>query len=144
MVRLAQCRRGFLEQLAPLFWRRSKGAVAWTRRYFRFLLLTGRATLLVAVQEGQVIGMACARKVAVPPVYDPGGPTILVDDFAVADQALWEDVGGALLHAVFKAARSNSTAAQVIVVAPVGDEAQSAWLATQELLPVSTWWTKPV
>jgi GNAT superfamily N-acetyltransferase len=35
-----------------------------------------------------------------PPVYAPGGPTALIDDFTVADPAAWDSVGGWLFEAV--------------------------------------------
>ena len=140
MVRLSERNRLFLEQLAPRFWRRSPGAARWTGRYFRFLFVTRRAAMLVAEEQREVVGMLIGRRVSAPPVYEPGGPTLLIDDFCVAAPELWPSAGAALLDA----ATRDTVFAQVIVIAPVGDTAKSQWLASAGLAPVSSWWTKPL
>jgi ribosomal protein S18 acetylase RimI-like enzyme len=140
MVSLAGRQRKLQEQLEPRFWRRSPGAAGWTRRYFRFLLVTRRATLLVAEDQGEVAGMLIARRVGAPPVYDPGGASLMIDDFCVLSPASWPSVGAALLEAAIQ----GSSAAQVIIVAPVRDAAKSQWLASAGLTPVSSWWTRPL
>jgi hypothetical protein len=140
VVRLSQHNRLLLEQLAPRFWRRSPGEARWTRRYFRFLLVTRRAAILVAEEQGELVGLLIGRRVPAPPVYDPGGPALLIDDFCVAAPELWATVGAALLEA----ATRGSTFTQIIVIAPVGDVAKSQWLESAGRAPVSSWWTKPL
>ncbi len=141
MVELAGQRRLLLEQFAPRFWRRAPDAPRRTSRYLRFLLLTGRATLFVAEEHGRLVGMLNARRVAAPPVYDPGGASLLIDDFFVTDPQLWPSAGAMLLDAAARRGRELG-AVQLIVVAPVQDQAQSDWLAAHDLAPVSSWWVK--
>jgi len=143
MLSLIEAHRRSLEQLAPGFWRRSARAPGWTRRYFRFLLVTRRATMLVAEEQSQVVGMLIGRRVAAPPVYDPGGASLLIDDFCVLSPDLWPRAGAALLDAAMRGLGRPSVA-QVIVIAPAADNAKSQWLASAGLTPVSSWWTKPL
>jgi ribosomal protein S18 acetylase RimI-like enzyme len=143
LVELIERRRTELEALEPRFWRRAPGAAKWTRRYFRLLLLSRRAALFVAEQEEGIAGMLIARRIKAPPVYDPGGVSILVDDFCVAGPALWPIAGAALLAAAADHARQLG-AAQLIVVAPAAAPAQAACLEGAGSSPVCCWWVKPL
>lgn len=84
-------------------------------------------------------GFAIGRLVPAPSVYDPGGVTCFVDDFAVADPTDWLTVGVDLLHAVCRTAQEQG-AAQIVVVAGQLDEAKRAALAVGGLSVASEWW----
>jgi len=56
---------------------------------------------------------------------------------------LWPTAGRALIET---AARHGTKVglAQMIVIAPIGEEATSACLAANGLDPVSSWWVRPL
>lgn len=81
--------------------------------------------------------------VAAPPVYDPGGPTCLIDDFAVAVPEQWPTVGVDLLGALRRTARERG-AAQVVVVCGHLDGPKRTALEHSGLSIASEWWVAPL
>ncbi len=73
-----------------------------------------------------------------PPVYDPGGFTCLVDDFVVQRPEDWPTIGASLLHKVNQHAKDQG-AVQTVVVCRRLDEAKRAALASLGLTVVSEW-----
>lgn len=142
IVALIQQRRRQLESFDPRFWRPAEHAAAHTRRFYRWLMLTGRGTFLLAEAEGKIVAFLTARRVKAPPVYDPGGTTILVDDFCVAAPELWSSAGDLLLQALRSRGRQRGWA-QMIVAAPAADHAGLEFLQRHELTHTSSWWTAP-
>ena len=49
--------------------------------------------ILVAEESGQIVGFIIGQIRNPPPVYDPGGKACVIDDFAVASDERWSDVG---------------------------------------------------
>lgn len=82
-----------------------------------------------------------AQLVPAPPVYDPGGLTCSIDDFAVADPDLWASVGVDLLREVQREA-GQCGAAQVVVVCGHQDHAKRAAPDNCALTIASEWWVK--
>jgi GNAT superfamily N-acetyltransferase len=76
-----------------------------------------------------------------PPVYAPGGKTLLVDDFAVVEGAEGDTAASALLDAVISEARARG-AVQMIVVAAARDARATRWLEEKKLRVASQWWTR--
>ena len=74
-----------------------------------------------------------------PPVYDPGGPSCVVDDFAVADLEDWSKVGPTLIDAVREWGAGNG-ATQLVVVVAQADGAKRAVLQESNLTIASEWW----
>jgi hypothetical protein len=142
LVALIQERRRELEAFDPRFWRSAGQAAAHTRRFYRWLLLTGRGALLLAEEEGRVIAFLTARRVKAPPVYDPGGITILIDDFCVATPQLWPSAGSLLLEALRSRGRQRGWR-QMVVAAPAADQVELDLLRRHELTHTSSWWTGP-
>ena len=140
MVRLIERRRAAYERFEPVFWRRAPGAARRTALFYRLLLLRRSTTALVASDEGGVTGFLIARRTPVPPVYDPGGPTVTVDDFAVGGAEQWGSIGGALLDRLREVARAAGWR-QIVVVCGAEDRAKSDLLRAGDLHVVSTWWT---
>jgi len=140
LVALIQQRRRDLAAFDPRFWRPSDRAEAHTRRFYRWLLLTGRATFLLTEQDGQILAFLTARRVKAPPVYDPGGHTILVDDFCVASPELWPTAGSLLLDALRARGRQRQWR-QMIIAAPAADRAELELLRRHELTHTTSWWT---
>jgi GNAT superfamily N-acetyltransferase len=143
VVRLAAARRAQYETYQPVFWRPAADAAARQRPYLAGLIDDPAVISLVAVTGRDVAGFAIATVAPAPPVYDPGGLTCMLDDFAVADPRDWPTVGVALLRAVSRAAQERG-AAQVVVVTAQLDEAKRAVLAASGLSVASEWWVRPL
>ncbi len=106
MLELSADKRREYEIHQSIFHRRAADAVAVQRSYF--LKLIGRDDVVVRVAEsdGDVVGFATAEIHTAPPVYDPGGPAAVVDDFTVRSSDLWPTIGGQLLDALTAELRS--------------------------------------
>jgi GNAT superfamily N-acetyltransferase len=76
-----------------------------------------------------------------PPVYAPGGKTVLIDDFAVVDAADGDSAASQLLDAVISEARARG-AVQIITVAAAQDARASRWFEEKKLRVASQWWTR--
>lgn len=81
----------------------------WDRRPslagYRELLANPDLISVVAESQGRVVGYAIGRPGGpAPPVYDPGGTTCLVDEFALDDRDAWPESGAPLLAALEAAA----------------------------------------
>jgi GNAT superfamily N-acetyltransferase len=143
LAQLVEQVRASYEALEPRFWRRAGNAASRTRLYFSLLLLSPRAWILVAEEDGAIVGLLVARRVRAPRVYDPGGPTVLIDDFRVSTPDRWPEVGGRLLEQLRLLARAKGYA-QMIAVAAVGDRPKMEFMRDSGLSHTSSWWTGAV
>ena len=101
LVELSAQRRAQYRTYQPRFWQPAEDAQEKQTPFFRALVDDAAVAVLVATDAAGVVrGFAVARNVEAPPVYDPGGPTCLVDDFTVSADSEWPEVGGLLLEAV--------------------------------------------
>ena len=75
-----------------------------------------------------------------PPVYDPGGKSIMIDDFAAVEGAKGDEAALALLDAALSEGRGRG-AVQVIIVAAAKDERAAGWFRARNLHVFSQWWT---
>lgn len=75
-----------------------------------------------------------------PPVYDPGGTTGLIDDFAVETTELWATCGRALLVEAATRARDRGAVQLVVVTATL--EPKKRMLADAGLKVASEWFTR--
>ena len=152
MLDLAEARRRQYAGLHGRFHRPAAGARDVQRGFFRNLLRAPDCLVLVAELEGGgrgdgggggggLAGFVIGRLAPPPPVYDPGGAACMVDDFAVADPALWASAGRELLAAVEERARERG-AVQVVVVCAPEDEPKRALLAGARLDVVTEWWRR--
>ncbi len=139
ILRLADDRRRLYATYQPVFWRAADDAIARHRPHLSALVADETVITPVAVADQAVAGFAIGRLVPAPPVYDPGGVSCFVDDFAVADPADWLTVGVDLLRAVCRGARKQG-AAQIVVVTGQLDEPKRAALAAGGLSVASEWW----
>jgi hypothetical protein len=107
--------------------------------------LTGQDNFVVLVHEsdGVVNGFVVAMIGPVPPVYDIGGSSSLVDDFMVDSPELWATVGRELLCTVRRIALERG-AKQLIVVCGPHDAPRRALLAEEGLTVVSEWLHTPL
>lgn len=142
ILALADIRRQQYVTYQPRFWRPVPDAAARQAPYLVGLITDPAVITLVATTGTELVGYAVGQLVPAPPVYDPGGPTCLVDDFTVAAPGLWATVGVDLLAAVTRTATDRG-AAQVVVVTAVRDDPKRAALDRSGLTPASEWWVTP-
>src|SRR5262245_29386393 len=93
-------RRERYEQHQPVFWRRAADAQARHAAFLATLVGDAKVICRVAERDDRFVGFAIGSLMPSPPVYDPGGPTCTLDDYAVVDDRDWTTVGVDLLHAV--------------------------------------------
>ena len=142
MVALSEQKRTDYAAYQPVFWRKAAGSAAVQTPYFRELLGRDHILARVAVDGGTVVGFVIAAVMPAPAVYDPGGLTCLIDDFCVADPAMWTAAGAALLTDVQTAAAARG-AVQSVVVCGHLDAAKRAFLRGAGLSLASKWYVGP-
>jgi len=143
LLQLGAARRRQYAGYQPLFWRPAADAVDRQRPYLAALIDDEAVITVVADTGGTLAGFAVGTLVAAPPVYDPGGPTCVIDDFAVAVPEQWSTVGVDLLGAVRRTARERG-AAQVVVVCGHLDDPKRSALEHSGLSIASEWWVAPL
>lgn len=143
MARLADRKRRQYAAYQPVFWRLAPSARTHHEAFLATLVDDRAVVSLVGVLDGVVRGFVVGRLVPAPPIYDPGGPSLYVDDFVVARDADWATVGAALLRGVRQHGRARG-AAQVVVVAGALDTAKRRLLADADLEVASEWWVAPI
>jgi hypothetical protein len=142
MTRLASMRREQYGQFQPLFWRPAADAADKHRPYLASLVASDEVISLVSDDAGQLTGFLIATLAPAPPVYDPGGLTCQIDDFAVATPGRWPTTGVQLLRAgLAQAARRG--AVQAVVVTGHLDKAKRQALRACGLEVASEWWVTP-
>jgi GNAT superfamily N-acetyltransferase len=141
MVLLAAKKREQYRDYSPTFHRPADDAIELQRPWFEHLVEDDHVgTLVHEDEDGVVDGFLIASLVPAPPVYDPGGLTCLVDDFAVADPSLWAGVGRDLLRKA-QAWAQPLGAAQTVVVCGPRDEPKRRMLLDTGLHVASEWLT---
>jgi hypothetical protein len=140
---LADARRREYERYEPAFWRPAEDALERHRTYLDGLVDADDHVFLVVRGAGRLSGFIVGRLVAAPPVYEPGGLTCLVDDFAVAGPELWGSVGLALLRALGEHAGRRGAVQAVVVTAQL-DVAKRRALEAAGLTVASEWWVAAI
>ena len=140
---LAAVRRGDYEAHQPRFWRQADDALARHRAYLDGLVDDPDHVFLVAGGAGRVSGFVIGRLVPAPPVYEPGGLTCLVDDFAVERADAWASVGSVLLRDLSRVARARG-AVQIVVVSGRHDEPKRLAVQAAGLVVATEWWVGPI
>ena len=143
LVELSERKREQYERFQPVFWRKAADSRERHTTYLAGLLARGQHLALVSVTAGALDGFLIAELRPAPPVYDPGGLTCLVDDFVVADEARWDDVGSALLRRASEEARARG-AVQLVVVCAHLDAPKRAMLASGGFSVASEWHVRPL
>jgi len=143
LLGLAEQRRQQYRRYQSQFWRPAEDAVQQQRGFFRGLIDDAQAVVLLAELRSQFRGFVMARTLSAPPVYDPGGLTCLVDDFAVLDPVDWPRVGPALLDRA-RNWGAEKGAAQLVVVTAHLDEPKRTALQEAHLTLASEWWVGPI
>lgn len=144
MVDLADRARRQYEPHAPVFQRPAADAWEVHRPWLLRLVENGDVgTFVNEGPDGVVDGFVVITTLPAPPVYDLGGLSSMVDDFAVASPEAWATAGAALLEAATTWARQRG-AVQVVVVAGPHDGPKRAVLQAAGLYVASEWFTAPL
>lgn len=141
MVRLIESARLMRQEFRPVFWRLSEDSAEKTKDWFSSLVGSDDAVCLVAIVECQLRGFVIATKTPAPPVYDPGGSTWTVDDFAVSEEGEWKTLGKKLLESVVQALKDRD-ARQLVGVSAHSDEGRTKVFESLGLEATSVWFTR--
>jgi len=141
MVDLSERKRLEYQAYQPQFWRKAADSREKQLPYVERLIESDRVIALVYEDRGGIRGFMIASLMEAPPVYDPGGLTCMIDDFATGDPNDWPTVGHALLTAACQAAEERG-AAQTVVVCGHRDEPKRRMLAQDGFSLASEWYVR--
>lgn len=139
IVLLSDTKRQSYEKAHPQFWKRADNANKNQTKWFHTLLNQSDHILLVAEINSQIKGFVIGRLIPAPEVYNPGGLTLMIDDFCVAEPCLWQSIGSALLTEV-KEQSKHKNVAQLLVVCGHHDESKKTFLKEMNLSIASNWY----
>ena len=97
MAQMIAAKRVLLESYEPVMWRPSDAAAQLTPNFFTHQLAQPNAIARVAEDGGRFLGFIIGGMQDAPPVFSPGGKTVIVDDFAVIEGDEADAVASALL-----------------------------------------------
>ncbi len=139
MVLLSRAKRRFYEKAQPQFWKYA-GAKAEVvqEKWFEELLGRDDHIMLTAIRDDVIVGFVIGKLMPAPEVYNPGGLTLMIDDFCVADEVEWHSVGYKLVQEI-KAIAKTKEATQMLVVCGAHDEPKRRFLVNQNLSIASEW-----
>jgi len=138
MLDLAAARREQYAFYHPLFHRPAPGAREVQGPFFLNLLTDEAFICLVSEAADRVDGFLIAHLIPAPPVYEPGGLTCVVDDFAVDGVGNWAAAGRALVDEI-KALAVARGAVQIVVVTAPQDQPKRNMLVNADLSVASEW-----
>jgi hypothetical protein len=138
IVALSDQKRRDYEKAQPQFWKRAAYANECQAEWFVHLLNTDDHMLLLAEDAG-VVGFIIGRTMSAPEVYDPGGLTLMIDDFCMSEPNLWLGVGAALLDQLKQEAQEKG-AMQVVVACGNHDGAKINFLESMGLSVATRWY----
>ena len=139
MVALSYQKRRNYEQAQPQFWKHAKNAEEAQSKWFKELLKQDDHLLLVTEENHKVIGFIIGQLVKVPEVYDPGGLTLMIDDFCVKTPQLWNTVGKQLISEIKRLAKDKN-ASQILTVCGAHDGPKQKFLKNLGLTVASQWY----
>ena len=139
MVSLSKLKRLAYEKVQPCFWKHAEHAEASQRQWFELLLSRDDYIALLAQQQGQTIGFIIGRIMSAPEVYNPGGLTLMIDDFCLESEGSWDSIGRYLLHELKVLAKAKGSA-QILVVCGAHDERKREFLKKMNLTCASEWY----
>ncbi|MFN9000624.1 MAG: hypothetical protein ACK5VW_00980 [Holosporales bacterium] len=140
MVSLSKTKRKLYEKAQPQFWRYAgeEGDDA-QRQWFQDLLEDKKYVMFTAESKTkEILGFIIGKLIPAPEVYNPGGLTLMIDDFCVSCETLWQSVGAKLIEET-KAAVTAKGATQIAVVCGAHDHPKRKFLSEQNLSIASEW-----
>jgi hypothetical protein len=141
MLDLAEAKREQYQRYQPTFWRKAGDSRERHRQFLERLISDENVIAFVHEAGGAINAFVVGSIMPAPPVYDPGGPVCLIDDFATADEATWETAGAALLEMVSAEAKRRG-AVLCVVIAGRFDRPKREMLAAAGYIVASEWHTR--
>jgi chloramphenicol 3-O phosphotransferase len=140
MALLSKAKRLNYEKAQPQFWRYAgKQGDNAQRKWFKTLLESKEYLLLTAQNHNKkMIAFVIGKLITAPEVYDPKGLTLMIDDFCVKSENLWESVGEELIKIIKDHAKIRG-ATQMVVVCGAHDDLKCKFLKKQNLSIASNW-----
>ncbi len=139
MVSLSYQKRRDYEKAQPQFWKYAKNAEEIQSKWFKELLKQHDCLMLVTEENHEVVGFIIGRITKAPEVYNPGGLTLMIDDFCVKTPQLWNTVGKQLISEIKRLAKDKN-ASQILTVCGAHDEPKQKLLKNLGLTVASQWY----
>lgn len=136
MIKLSYQKRKSYEKAQSQFWKYAEGAEGIQNKWFEELLEHRDYILLTAKENSRILGFIIGRLIKAPEVYNPGGLTLLIDDFCCED---WLNIGEPLMNKIAKIAKDKG-AVQFCVVAGNHDLEKCEFLEEFGLACASKWY----
>ena len=143
MVALSEKERTQRERFEPEFFRKAEQGATAQEAYFKWQLTQPNVIAVVHEAESRIDGFAIASLITAPPVYKPGGPTALIDDFTVADAESWDSIGRWLFEKL-KSEAAHRGAVGMVSICAHKDQMKRSFLARLGLRVVSEWFFAPI
>ncbi|KJV55566.1 acetyltransferase family protein [Orientia chuto str. Dubai] len=86
----------------------------------------------------EILGFVIGKLMPALEVYNPGGLTLMIDDFCVQSENLWQSVGAKLIEETKAAAKARG-ATQILIVCGAHDHPKRKFLSEQNLQVASEW-----
>lgn len=140
MVSLSKAKRKLYEKAQPKFWHYAGEEGDNTQRQWFKKLLEDKNYVMFTVESDtkEILGFIIGKLMLAPEVYNPGGLTLMIDDFCVQSENLWQFIGAKLIEET-KAAAKAKGATQILVVCGSHDYPKRKFLREQNLSIASEW-----
>lgn len=139
-VALSYNKRRAYEKAQPQFWKYAGAEAEISQtKWFEELLTDNDHIMLTAERNGKIVGFIIGRLISAPEVYNPGGLTLIIDDFCVEGIADWASTGHKLVQTI-KTLSIMKGASQIIVVCGACDEPKRHLLKNMGLTVASQWY----
>lgn len=140
MVSLSKAKRLAYEKAQPQFWRYAGESGDHAQgTWLKELLRTENYLMFTAESNTQeILGFIIGKLMPAPEVYNPGGLTLMIDDFCMKSENLWQSVGAVLIEAIKGPAKAKG-ALQILVVCGAHDYLKRRFLVEQNLSISSEW-----
>ena len=139
LVEMSYRKRLSYEKAQSQYWKYAgSNAENVQAKWFEELLLRDDHIMLTALGSNKIVGFIIGKLMHAPEVYNPGGLTLMIDDFCVLTEGGWPNVGSILIDEI-KIIASTRGAAQILVVCGAHDEAKRRFLKNTGLTIASEW-----
>lgn len=150
MVSLSKAKRKLYEKAQAQFWRYTgedgdKAQEKWFKELLvneNYVMFTASLFAKALVNKGsnakEILGFIIGKLMPAPEVYNPGGLTLMIDDFCVQSENLWRSIGARLIEKTKAAAKARG-ANQILVVCGAHDHPKRKFLSDQNLSIASEW-----
>lgn len=143
VVEISSQKRRNYEEEVPHLWKQANNANILEEIFFRSLLSKNSYIFLVAERKKEIIGFVIGKKIYSMGIYDPGGITILINDFCIDEEEEWQHVGKKLLEAITDSSK-NQGVASLLITSGHHDMSKNQLLNAFGLKPALEWYCTPL